>query len=134
MRRHGSTNSFPGHSTHPTPWALKSPAPQLNPQRTLLGDVLGTLAARVATEQLRELPAEVDVVVSGGGLRGYYVTGCWVVLRSLVRAGRLRIRRFAGASAGAWCCVFMACDMEPLDWVETYFETARHSVYAGKQR
>jgi hypothetical protein len=69
--------------------------------------------------------AEVDVVCSGGGMRGYYVTGAYCVLRRLQARGDLVVRRFAGASAGAWCAIFMCCDMDPMDWVETYWLTKR---------
>lgn len=63
----------------------------------------------------------VDVVISGGGLRGYFVTGACAILR---RAG-VPIGRISGASAGAWCAVFMACDLDVHTWARTYLTTRR---------
>ena len=63
------------------------------------------------------------MVVSGGGMRGYYCTGAWITLRQLVRRGDISIARFAGTSAGAWCSVFMCCELDPIDWIETYYQT-----------
>ncbi len=54
---------------------------------------------------------------------GYYCTGAYVVLSALIAANGLKIRRISGASAGAWCAVFVACGLHPLDWVDTYYES-----------
>ena len=62
----------------------------------------------------------MDVVVSGGGLRGYYVTGALNVLR---RSG-LNVKRFAGASAGAWCAAFFMSGCSTSHWADTYRRTA----------
>ena len=42
---------------------------------------------------------EVDVVISGGGMKGYFVTGAFAVLGGL---HSIRVARISGASAGAW--------------------------------
>ena len=63
---------------------------------------------------------EVDVVVSGGGMKGYFVTGAFSVLSGLKS---IRVKRISGASAGAWCAVFMTCGLNPVDWADTYYVT-----------
>ncbi len=50
------------------------------------------------------------------------MAGAWSVLQ---RAKGIRIGRLAGASAGAWCAVFMACGLDPVDWTRTYVTTQR---------
>eukprot|EP00622_Pseudochattonella_farcimen_P008125 FR744293.1.p1 GENE.FR744293.1~~FR744293.1.p1 ORF type:complete len:198 (+),score=14.00 FR744293.1:296-889(+) len=70
-----------------------------------------------------EMGTELDIVVSGGGLRAYYVLGAAVVLDALVKSGRITVRRYAGASAGAWVSMFMASGLHPLDWAETYYQS-----------
>jgi hypothetical protein len=66
---------------------------------------------------------EVDVVISGGGLKGFFVTGAWAVLRE-IDGKRIRIRRIAGTSVGACCAVYMACSIDPVVWSTTYNATA----------
>jgi predicted acylesterase/phospholipase RssA len=63
---------------------------------------------------------EVDIVCSGGGMKGYFVTGAYAVLAGM---RSLRVVRMAGASAGAWCAVFMACGVSPILWSDTYYMT-----------
>jgi hypothetical protein len=66
---------------------------------------------------------EIDVCVSGGGVRGYYLNGAWVGLRRLLEQKDIKVARFAGASAGSWVSMFMAVGMHELDWLDTYYET-----------
>jgi hypothetical protein len=63
---------------------------------------------------------DVDVVISGGGMKGYFVTGAFAVLSGLQS---VHVVRMSGASAGAWCAVFMACGLNPVDWADTYYMT-----------
>jgi hypothetical protein len=65
--------------------------------------------------------AEIDIVISGGGLKGYFVTGCSHILKSELRKQNIGIRRVAGASAGAWCGLFMLTDFSTTNWIETYY-------------
>jgi hypothetical protein len=64
----------------------------------------------------------LDLVISGGALRGYYMVG---VADALKRCQGVQIGRLAGASAGAWCAVFIACGLSAVDWAETYTATQR---------
>ena len=45
--------------------------------------------------------AEVDLVISGGALKGYYVAGCSHILQAVFLQQGIRIMRIAGASAGS---------------------------------
>ena len=120
----------------PSAWGLIG---QRNPSRKLTGRILEQVRATVVEEkQLYEAAGlgpgtEIDVVVSGGGLRGYFCVGAGVVLSALSACHGLKIRRISGASAGAWCAVFMACETHPLDWCDTYYESCaqQHQVRRG---
>ena len=65
-------------------------------------------------------PEEIDVVVSGGGLKGYFLIGARTVLESQLERRNLRVRRYAGASAGAWAAMFMATGVSNADWLKSY--------------
>eukprot|EP00035_Acanthoeca_spectabilis_P004301 m.101878 g.101878 ORF g.101878 m.101878 type:complete len:204 (-) comp12520_c0_seq2:3687-4298(-) len=71
----------------------------------------------------RTTPEEVDLVISGGGLRGYYLPGA---LHVLTQCKELKIRRIAGASAGSWCAAFYFSGLTVSEWVDTYRETQEH--------
>ena len=43
-----------------------------------------------------------DVVISGGGLKYYYVCGALAVLQKQLLNTNISIKRYSGASAGAW--------------------------------
>lgn len=112
-------------------WSLLSPEQQLNPNREILGQVLDQMKQAFRNElklkkdtdlSLRE-KEDVDVVVSGGGLRGYYVVGADMMLRELCALRGNKIVRFAGASAGSWCAMFMCVGLHTLDWIETFYES-----------
>jgi hypothetical protein len=112
----------------PSRWSLLNPNRQpLNPSRDLLGRLLHTVQLQLQ-EDLEAVTVprgtEVDLVFSGGGIRGYYVCGASTALDTLVEKHDLKIRRLAGASAGAWCAVFIACGVHPLDWADTYYESS----------
>ena len=116
----------------PSRWSLLNPnyRQPLNPSRDLLGKMLHQVQLQLeedlGTSDMDMLPrgSEVDIIFSGGGLRGYYCCGASVLLNTLVERYDLKIRRLAGASAGAWCAVFMACGLHPLDWADTYYESS----------
>jgi hypothetical protein len=63
----------------------------------------------------------IDVVISGGGLKGYFVTGASVVLKKELDARNITIARAAGTSAGAWAAMFLLLGITTNDWIETYY-------------
>lgn len=64
---------------------------------------------------------EIDIVISGGGLKGYFMTGCSHILLHELRKQNVGIARIAGASAGAWCGLFMLTGFSTENWLETYY-------------
>jgi hypothetical protein len=66
--------------------------------------------------------AEIDIVISGGGLKGYFMAGCTRVLMDELEKHNIKIARIAGASAGAWAAVFMLCSYSVHDWIETFHQ------------
>jgi hypothetical protein len=79
--------------------------------------------------------AEIDVVISGGGLKFYHVMGSIAVLQKQFQQNKIRIARVAGASAGAWAALFVIVQI-PLELIlESYHQCAEnprrylHDVY-----
>jgi len=78
---------------------------------------------------------EIDVVISGGGLKGYFMAGCSHVLKNELAKQNVKIARIAGASAGAWSAFFMLVDLSTEDWLESYYlsqeraHLTMHEVY-----
>jgi len=74
-----------------------------------------------AAERVLIPPTAVDVVISGGALRGYFMLGARHAIES--RAD-LVVQRYSGTSAGAWTAMFMATDLSSANWLRTYTLTA----------
>ena len=70
--------------------------------------------------------AEIDLVVSGGGLKGYYGVGAVHVLLRHLSAHNIGVRRVAGTSAGAWVAFFILTGMSVANWLETYYALQRN--------
>ena len=82
--------------------------------------------------KLLQRPTEIDVTISGGGLKGYYLLGARHVIAS---RPELVVKRYSGTSAGAWTAMFMATELSSADWLATYTltaEAARRAVEEGK--
>ena len=127
--RGSASSSHLAADVEPSRWGLIKGAKSLNPKREMMSGVLKHLreCTRAKFQDKGSCAfkkgEEIDICITGGGLRGYYVTGAWAVLEELREIQELRIKRYSGASAGAWCAVFMCCGLHILDWVETYYET-----------
>jgi predicted acylesterase/phospholipase RssA len=80
-------------------------------------------------------PTEIDLVISGGGLKGYFACGAAAVLEQHLLNNNMRIARISGASAGAWSALFMLCGISTDVWIESYHWSAEnmhrtiHDVY-----
>ena len=80
----------------------------------------------LSEESYHKPTAEVDLVCSGGGLKGYYAAGgIHVLLRHLSRRNMV-IRRVAGTSAGSWVGFFIVCGVSTEHWLETYHASRRN--------
>ena len=55
--------------------------------------------------------AEIDIVISGGGMKCYFMTGAYSILLHELKRRNIKIARVAGASAGAWAGMFMCTGM-----------------------
>ncbi len=75
---------------------------------------------------------QVDIIVSGGGLRAVYAYGVMYYLLQMKRSGCVRFGCFYGASAGAICSVLMAADVDPdvaISHIDKMYEEARKHGY-----
>ena len=88
-----------------------------------------TTTTSITTTRTTTPPLEIDVVVSGGGFRGYYCCGALSLLRR--HPERFNIRRISGASAGAWCGVMYFCDIDVVTWANTYHTTRHYTQHEG---
>ena len=75
---------------------------------------------------IENLAAEIDLTISGGGLKGYYCVGAVHVLLRHLHANNIGIRRVSGTSAGAWIAVFVLCELSVSHWLETYYALQRN--------
>lgn len=64
----------------------------------------------------------IDLVVSGGGLKGYFVCGCVSVLQRQLASHNMHIARVSGASAGAWSGFFICTGITTAMWMESYYK------------
>ncbi|RYH24379.1 hypothetical protein EON65_16790 [archaeon] len=94
-----------------------------------------SLASLSLLGQNQKPAVEIDVVISGGGLKGYFVTGCSHIMKHEFERQNIKIARVAGASAGAWCGLFMLTNFSTENWIETYYlckerpEMTMHEAY-----
>lgn len=65
--------------------------------------------------------AEIDICISGGGMKCYFMTGCHAILMHELKKRNIRIARVSGASAGAWSGMFMCTGMSIQTWLESYY-------------
>ena len=117
-----AASSLPHHSddAHRLEKLLKAAVPANRLQR------VGSRLAR------GRAPKEVDVVVSGGGLKGYFLLGA---RHAIASRDDIVVRRYSGTSAGAWTAMFMATELSSADWLATYgltAEAARAAAADGK--
>ncbi len=110
-------------------WGLEMTSPTSSFKRlSLLDDLVARVVDGTADTCAINVPngvREVDLVISGGGLRGYFVTGASVVLHNILKREDIKVARYAGASCGAWCAAFIAMGMSTRTWVETFLLTQK---------
>jgi predicted acylesterase/phospholipase RssA len=81
-----------------------------------------SMASLALLEETENTPAtEIDICVSGGGLKGYFMTGCSHILQYELQKQNIRINRISGTSAGAWVGLFMLTGFGTNNWLETYY-------------
>ena len=93
--------------------------PEIELTLQLLKQVHMNMDVSAAEGNLHHLK-EVDIAVSGGGLKGYFCTGVgYILYLELARQG-IKINRVSGSSAGAFSAWFMAIGLCTGHWLESY--------------
>ena len=93
---------------------LRATTATVKPLKPLEGPIQ-RFRARLCT--LLHGKTEIDIVVSGGALRGYFLLGA---RHAIEDRGDLEVRRYSGTSAGAWAAMLMATGVSSGDWLRTY--------------
>lgn len=87
---------------------------------------ISALVSMVGPLHTAQPDIEIDVVITGGGMKGYFMAGASHVLLRELDKQNVKIARVAGASAGAWGGLFIMTGFSAADWIETYFVCARN--------
>jgi len=85
---------------------------------------LVSMASDAAAKRNSDSPApqaEVDIVISGGGMKGFFMCGAAHIITKELERYNVRIARISGASAGAWGAMFMLTGVSTAHWMETYY-------------
>lgn len=69
---------------------------------------------------------EFDIIIGGGGLKGYYVFGAMEIIKKMINANLIKIRNFVGTSIGAIIAVYTICDIS-LHKIRNVYEFARYN-------
>mmetsp|Transcript_11205 Transcript_11205/g.19148 ORF Transcript_11205/g.19148 Transcript_11205/m.19148 type:complete len:379 (-) Transcript_11205:103-1239(-) len=96
-------------------------------QNVLLEGILQQINTNATIPQFEKdnICEEIDVVISGGGMKGFFSVGCWSVLKTLIEKKQISVKRWAGTSVGAGCVAYMCCGIDPVLWSNTYWRTRR---------
>ena len=62
----------------------------------------------------------VDLVISGGGLKGYSMVGATLLLKQHFARRGIELGRVSGTSCGAWCAFFLVSGISTKAWLKTY--------------
>jgi hypothetical protein len=65
---------------------------------------------------------DFDLVIGGGGFRGYYHIGSLYILKVLEQQQKISIKQIIGTSSGAIASVNYACNIDFNKWLESYNE------------
>jgi Patatin-like phospholipase len=84
-------------------------------------DSTGSKNSLMASIESPPSVAEIDLVISGGGFKGYFMCGAAHVLMKELAKRNMRINRIAGTSAGAWAGLFICCGFNASHWLKTYY-------------
>jgi len=99
----------------------------INPEHALCRSLAESVANAPESDKRSFMrDQEYDVVLSGGGMRGFYYTGANIVLQQMVQKYGWKLCRFAGTSAGAWSAVYLALGLDTVHWTETFYLGQEH--------
>lgn len=71
---------------------------------------------------------EFDVVIAGGGLKGYYNFGACEILKKMIKNDQIKIRNYTGVSSGAYVALFSLLDIS-LQTIRNMYEFGRLNTY-----
>ena len=60
---------------------------------------------------------KVDLVISGGGLKGYSMVGATLLLKRHFERRGVELGRVSGTSCGAWCAFFLVSGISTEAWL-----------------
>lgn len=63
-----------------------------------------------------------DLVLSGGGFKGYYHLGLCKILKHFELKNKIKIRHIIGTSTGAISAIIYACNINYHKWIESFYK------------
>lgn len=63
-----------------------------------------------------------DLVLSGGGFKGYYHVGLCKILKNFESKNKIKIRYIIGTSTGAISAIIYACNIDYNKWIESFYK------------
>lgn len=69
---------------------------------------------------------EFDVILGGGGFKGYYHLGLFKILKHYEKYDKIKIRHMIGTSTGAISAIFYLCNIDFNDWINCFYEIKEH--------
>ena len=67
-----------------------------------------------------------DLILSGGGLKGFYHVGMCKILQEYEKNNEIKIRYIIGTSTGALTAVIYACNLDYNSWIESYYTIKKY--------
>ena len=67
---------------------------------------------------------EFDIVIAGGGLKGYYNFGACEILKKMIKNNQIKIRYYTGVSSGAYVALFTLLNIS-LQTIRNMYEFGR---------
>lgn len=68
----------------------------------------------------KDIPPDINLIVTGGGFTGYYATGIFGILIEMMNRNLIKIHHYYGASVGAMACTCLLGNISMLQWIKYY--------------
>jgi len=62
-----------------------------------------------------------DVILSGGGFKGYYHLGLCKILKHFEKNNKIKIRNIIGTSTGAISAIIYVCNIDYNKWIDSFY-------------
>ena len=63
---------------------------------------------------------EFDLVLSGGGVSGFYYAGTFEIIKFLEKSNKIKINKIYATSVGILASIFYLCDFTSIKWMDVY--------------